>query len=184
MGISSIGQKTAFPIPKAQTKKGKEIKMSEAEKEKLYDTIAEMAKKDAKEGVYMGEDFLKLRKEYVAQVSPDRAQAIAQASRFTEIPIPSSEEIDVFLSMLMHLPYKLNENFVSLANTGHIYDENGDAIVASHWGGGFSAVSTPAENARHDEVKFVYYDAYKEARQKMKAETVKNMSGSMFNEKV
>ena len=183
MGISFIGQKTVSPFQKTHSKKEKETKMSEAEKEKLYNTITEMAKKDAKEGIYMGEDFLKLRKEYVAQVSPDRAQAIAQASHFAEMPIASNKEIDVFLSMLMHLPYKPNTDFISLANTGQIYDKNGDAIVASHYGGGFSAVSTPAEKARHNEVKFAYYDAYKEERQEIKAEAIKNMSGSTFNKK-
>ena len=67
MDITGIAKSHHAGIPKPSSKK--EWKLSDS----LREQIAEYAREDAAQGVYMGNKFLALRKSEVAKVTPDRA---------------------------------------------------------------------------------------------------------------
>ena len=67
MDITGIAKSHHAGIPKPSSKK--EWKLSDS----LREQIAEYAREDAAQNVYMGNKFLALRKSEVAKVAPDRA---------------------------------------------------------------------------------------------------------------
>lgn len=148
------------------------------EKSELEKTVIAMAKKDAADGVYMGDEFMAFRRAYVSEVSPDRASAIAEFTSM--ISNKQSFELDCgpdkWIAMLLGLPYKAEASFSpSGLNTAGIFNQNGELIATYNWQSGWSSVSTSAENARHDELKCIYYNAYHEARQSLKEGKVGNL---------
>ena len=70
MDITEIAKSHHVEIQKmGKASSKKEWKLSDSLREK----IAEYAREDAAQGVYMGNKFLALRKSEVAKVAPDRA---------------------------------------------------------------------------------------------------------------
>lgn len=159
-------------------------------KTNLQDTIIAMAKRDAAKGEYMGKEFTELRQACVSDVSPDRSTAMLQVTSFMESGningYDHDKDIDSWMYILLGLPYKAEGVSDSFGrNTAQIYGENGEMIASYHWENGWTEVPTSAENARSDELKFAYYDAYCKARENMKKSKTLNTSnvsiGSVFN---
>ncbi|MGN0143403.1 MAG: hypothetical protein ACI398_00370 [Clostridium sp.] len=151
-----------------------------SKKSQLEETVIAMAKKDAADGVYMGDEFMELRKAYVSEVSPDRNAAIAEVTaRASEnASFDLDCDLDKWIAMLLGLPYKAECTYsASGLNTAGIFDENGELIATYNWQSGWTSVSTSAENERHDELKSIYYNAYHEARQSLK----EGQTGSLIN---
>ena len=75
MDITGIAKSHHAGIPKPSSKK--EWKLSDS----LREQIAEYAREDAAQNVYMGNKFLALRKSEVAKVAPDRAGVTGRSVR-------------------------------------------------------------------------------------------------------
>ena len=75
MDITGIAKSHHADIPKTSSKK--EWKLSDS----LREQIAEYAREDAAQNVYMGNKFLALRKSEVAKVAPDRASIPSRSVR-------------------------------------------------------------------------------------------------------
>lgn len=149
-------------------------------KSKLEETVIAMAKKDAADGVYMGDEFMELRKAYVSEVSPDRNAAIAEVASMTSenASFDLDCDLDKWIAMLLGLSYKAECSYSSSGlDTAGIFDGNGELIATYNWQSGWTSVSTSAENERHDELKSIYYNAYHEARQSLK----EGQTGSLLN---
>lgn len=172
MVLSALGQvPNRFYQNKQKTKSIINSDVQNTRAQNLKQTVTEMAKKDAANGEYMGAEFVQLRRACVSEVAPDRTAAILQASSMLDSNtwVDYEKELDRYIAMLFGLPYKAEASLPSGQDTAQIYDENGEMIAAYHWQSGWTAVSTSAENARSDELKFMYYDAYHAARNAMKS---------------
>ncbi|MBA4687358.1 MAG: hypothetical protein H2184_09395 [Candidatus Galacturonibacter soehngenii] len=148
----------------------------------LKDKITQLAKEDAKDAVYMGNQYKALLQNEVAKVAPNRAAAMAKAISMmnTEEYIQSSKamrEADHrWLCMLMGLPYKAQFEIGSLGTGAHIFDENGDEIATFTPGVGWQTRSSKEETEVYDSMKFAYYDVYHTAR-----ESIKNVNAPQMN---
>ncbi|WP_414732881.1 hypothetical protein [Acetobacterium carbinolicum] len=162
----------------ASTKKVQEVSDS------LKETIVALAKEDAANAVYMGDQFRTLRMREVEKVAPNRAAAMAKAtaimnSENNAANLKKMEEADYkWIRMLLGLPYKAQFETGPLGTGTHIFDENGDEIATYTPQVGWQTRSSKAENTKSDELKFIYYDAYIEARQAIKNGAVSNTQKS------
>lgn len=152
----------------------------------LKDKITQMAQEDAKNGVYMGNQYQSLLKNEVAKVSPNRAAAIAKANSMmnSDDNIKKLKEMyeadDRLLKMMFGLPYKAQFQAGPLGTGAHIFDENGDEIATFTPNVGWQTRSSRAEQAVYDDMKFAYYSAYHEARAALKAKDI-SVNGQSLN---
>jgi hypothetical protein len=153
------GIKNTHPAAgKASSKKGWKLTDS------LREKITVLAKEDAAQNVYMGNQFLALRKSEVAKVAPDRAALIGRMNRATA-DMKQIEEADRrWLCILFGEPYEAE--FQSGGGV-HVYDENGDEILTYTAGVGWHEKESKAETEVHGALKAAYYDAYHAARQEI-----------------
>lgn len=139
----------------------------------MSDTLREQvegyARADAARGVYMGKEFMELRKAEVAKAAPDRAalkKAAADPSLLREI-----REGD---ERMLRLRFGLSrEDKYSVRGCGsalHLYNEDGEEVLTYTAGAGWQEKESPEETAVHRVLKAVYYDAYHAARQAMAGE--------------
>ena len=150
MDITGIAKSHHAGIPKPSSKK--EWKLSDS----LREQIAEYAREDAAQGVYMGNKFLALRKSEVAKVAPDRAALMGK------IDMKEIREADErWLRLLFGEPYEAEFQFGGV----HVYDGNGDEVLTYTAGVGWHEKESKAETQVRGALKAAYYDAYHAARQ-------------------
>ena len=138
-----------MPIPKVQ-------------KEPLREQIAEYAREDAAQNVYMGNKFLALRKSEVAKVAPDRAALMGK------IDMKEIREADErWLRLLFGEPYEAKFQSEGSGSAIHVYDENDDEILTYTAGVGWHEKESKAETQVHRALKAAYYDAHHAARQEI-----------------
>ncbi len=135
----------------------------------LRKKITALAREDAAQGVYMGNQFLALRKSEVAKVAPDRAALMGKVSqRMADMGnMKQIEEADRrWLCLLFGEPYEAR--FQS-GGAAHVYDENGDEVLNYTAGVGWHEKESRAETEVHGALKAAYYGAYHAARQEINA---------------
>ena len=152
MDITGIAKSRHADIPKASSKK--EWKLSDS----LREQIAEYAREDAAQNVYMGNKFLALRKSEVAKVAPDRAALMGKVDMKT---IREADERR--LHLLFGEPYEAEFQ----SGAVHVYDGNGDEVLTYTAGVGWHERESKAETQVHGALKAAYYAAYHAARQEI-----------------
>ena len=166
MGALLIGGcRTASGTP-SRGVSGKGWRLSEGLREK----IVSLATEDAARGVYMGEDLLRLRREEVQGVAPDRAalkrsfgEAAAAADR--ELLRVIKEGDRRMLCLLAGVPYQGELRPGGTGTALHIRDAGGEEILTYTAGTGWQEKPSRAENQVHGVIKAVYYEAWQTARQ-------------------
>ena len=154
MDITGIAKSHHAGIPKPSSKK--EWKLSDS----LREQIAEYAREDAAQNVYMGNKFLALRKSEVAKVAPDRAALMGK------IDMKEIREADErWLRLLFGEPYEAEFQSGGV----HVYDGNGDEVLTYTAGVGWHEKESKAETQVHGALKAAYYDAFRSARQEINA---------------
>ena len=151
-GIAKSHQANRIAAGKPSARK--EWKLSDS----LREQIAEYAREDAAQSVYMGNKFLALRKSEVAKVAPDRAALMGK------IDMKEIREADErWLRILFGEPYEAEFQ----PGAVHVYDGNGDEVLTYTAGVGWHEKESKAETQVHGALKAAYYDAYHAARQEI-----------------
>lgn len=172
MNINSIS--SGFNMMSSEKSKITSTKKVQEASDSLKETIVALAKEDAANTVYMGDQFRTLRRREVEKVAPNRAAAMAKATAIMNSEnnaesLKKMEEADYkWIRMLLGLPYKAQFETGPLGTGAHVFDENGDEIATYTPQVGWQTRSSKTENSKSDELKFIYYDAYIEARHAMK----------------
>ncbi len=152
---------------------GKSWKMSDPLREK----IIEYAKEDAAQNVYMGDQFLALRKSEVAKVAPDRAALIGKIGQDLAYMKKIREADKRWLCFLFGEPYEAEFQSEGMGSAVHVYDRNGDEILTYTAGVGWHERESKAETEVHWALKSAYYDAYRAARQEINAGARREVRG-------
>jgi len=155
-------------------------KTSEKNKWQLTDSLKEkivkLAKKDAKNNVYMGNEFMNLRKSEVAKVAPNRAALIGRFSQSMSSgnmgDMKEIQEADKrWLCILFGIPYEAEYQGEGTGSAIHIYNEGGEEVLTYTQGVGWHEKETKAETSVHSALKSVYYEAYHDARKALNTGT-------------
>ena len=153
-------------------------KTSEKNKWQLTDSlkekIVELAKKDAKNNVYMGNEFMNLRKSEVAKVAPNRAALMGKFNQSMSSgnmgDMKEIQEADKrWLCILFGIPYEAEYQGEGTGSAIHIYNEGGEEVLTYTQGVGWHEKETKAETGVHSALKSAYYEAYHNARELLKA---------------
>ena len=160
-------QKTGKPSSK------KEWKLSDS----LREQIAEYAREDAAQNVYMGNKFLALRKSEVAKVAPDRAALMGKVSQEMADMKEIREADERWLRLLFGEQYEAKFQSDGTGSAVHVYDGNGDEILTYTAGVGWHEKESKAETQVHGALKAAYYDAFRAARQEINAGVVEVQGG-------
>lgn len=124
--------------------------------------IIEQAIKDQAEGVFQNKSdgYRNLQKRYVSEVSPDRKGIITEGLKRIAQEC-NRKSID---TMELLLTGKIKYHNKSVSSTYiEFYDSNGE-MVAKYSNGGWTVVTTEAESSRQMEMRLIYNDAWKQAR--------------------
>ena len=156
-------QKTGKPSSK------KEWKLSDS----LREQIAEYAREDAAQNVYMGNKFLALRKSEVAKVALDRAALMGKLNQNMADMKEIREADERWLRLLFGEPYEAKFQ----SGAVHVYDGNGDEVLTYTAGVGWHEKEPKAETQVHGALKAAYYDAFRAARQEINAGIVEVQGG-------
>lgn len=140
-------------------------KLTDSIKEK----ITELAKKDAKNNIYMGNEFMNLRKAEVAKVAPNRAALIGKFNQSMNSgnmgDMKKIQEADKrWLCILFGIPYEAGYQGEGTGSALHIYNEEGEEVLTYTQGVGWHEKETKAETSVHSALKSAYYEAYHDAR--------------------
>ena len=157
MDITGIAKSHHAGIPKPSSKK--EWKLSDS----LREQIAEYAREDAAQNVYMGNKFLALRKSEVAKVAPDRAALTGKVNQEMADMKEIREADRRWLCLLFGEPYEAEFQSGGV----HVYDGNGDEVLTYTAGVGWHEKESKTETQVHGALKAAYYDAYHAARQEI-----------------
>ena len=164
-------------------------KTSEKNKWQLTDSlkekIVELAKKDAKNNIYMGNEFMNLRKAEVAKVAPNRAALIGKFNQSMSSgnmgDMKEIQEADKrWLCILFGIPYEAEYQGEGTGSALHIYNEEGEEVLTYTQGGGWHEKETKAETGVHSALKLTYYEAYHDARKALNTGT----NAEIINENV
>ena len=161
MNITGIAKSHHAGIPKPSSKK--EWKLSDS----LREQIAEYAREDAAQNVYMGNKFLALRKSEVAKVAPDRSALMGKLNQNMADMEKIREADERWLRLLFGEPYEAKFQSEGTGSAVHVYDGNGDEILTYTAGVGWHEKESKAETQVHGALKAAYYDAYHAARQEI-----------------
>ena len=161
MDITGIAKSHHAGIPKPSSKK--EWKLSDS----LREQIAEYAREDAAQNVYMGNKFLALRKSEVAKVAPDRAALMGKVSQEMADMKTIREADERWLRFLFGEPYEAKFQSEGTGSAVHVYDGNGDEVLTYTAGVGWHEKESKTETQVHGALKAAYYDAYHAARQEI-----------------
>ena len=152
------GIKGIYPAAsKASSRKGWKLTDS------LREKITALAREDAAQGVYMGNQFLALRKSEVAKVAPDRAALMGKVSQEMADMKTIREADERRLRLLFGEPYEAKFQSGGV----HVYDGNGDEVLTYTAGVGWHEKESRAETEVHGALKAAYYGAYHAARQEI-----------------
>ena len=140
----------------------------------LKDRIVELAREDAQSGIYMGNEFMSLRKSEVAKVAPNRAALIGKFNQSMSSgnmeDMKKIQEADKrWLCILFGIPYEAEYQGEGTGSAIHIYNEGGEEVLTYTQGVGWHEKETKAETGVHSALKSAYYVAYHEARKLLKA---------------
>ncbi len=160
-GIAKSHQANRIAAGKPSSKK--EWKLSDS----LREQIAEYAREDAAQNVYMGNKFLALRKSEVAKVAPDRSALMGKLNQEMADMKEIREADERWLRLLFGEPYEAKFQSEGTGSAIHVYDENGDEILTCTAGVGWHEKESKAETQVHGALKAAYYDAYHAARQEI-----------------
>ncbi len=170
MDITEIAKSHHVGIQKmGKASSKKEWKLSDSLREK----IAEYAREDAAQGVYMGNKFLALRKSEVAKVAPDRAALMGKVSQEMADMKEIREADERWLRLLFGEPYEAKFQ----SGAVHVYDGNGDEVLTYTAGVGWHEKESKAETQVHGALKAAYYDAFRAARQEINGGAVEMQGG-------
>lgn len=147
-------------------------KLTDSIKEK----ITELAKKDAKNNIYMGNEFMNLRKAEVAKVAPNRAALIGKFNQSMNSgnmgDMKEIQEADKrWLCILFGIPYEAEYQGEGTGSAIRIYNEGGEEVLTYTQGVGWHEKETKAETSVHSALKSVYYEAYHDARKALNTGT-------------
>ena len=154
-------------------------KTSEKNKWQLTDSlkekIVELAKKDAKNNIYMGNEFMNLRKAEVAKVAPNRAALIGKFNQSMSSgnmgDMKEIQEADKrWLCILFGIPYEAEFQGEGTGSAAHVYNECGEEVLTYTEGVGWQEKETKAESQVHSALKMTYYEAFSEARKALNSE--------------
>lgn len=142
----------------------------------LKEKIVELAKKDAKNNIYMGNEFMNLRKAEVAKVAPNRAALIGKFNQLMSSgnmgDMKKIQETDErWLCILFGIPYEAESQGEGTGSALHIYNEEGEEVLTYTQGVGWHEKETKAETSVHSALKSVYYEAYHDARKALNTGT-------------
>lgn len=142
----------------------------------LKEKIVELAKKDAKNNVYMGNEFMNLRKSEVAKVAPNRAALMDKFNQSMSSgnmgDMKAIQEADRrWLCILFGIPYEAEYQGEGTGSAIHIYNEGGEEVLTYTHGVGWHEKETKAETRVHSALKSVYYEAYHDARKALNTGT-------------
>lgn len=172
--ISNSTPKLSSSKLSSPAKSGKSARTAEnAITEELTKKIQDMAKEDAKKGIYMGNEFCQVTDAHMRKfVSPDRAGPIAQANammnRLFDEHAPMLELLD---RLLGNNTVKIQHDPTCHGQTAEIRDSNGEVIATYNtFGGGWCPSQTKEEGKFYSETAAIYAEAFKAARAEMKAE--------------
>lgn len=170
---------TASPLRQAGGLIGKR-RPANAMTEQYVAQIEAYAQRDAQAGLYMSPGYIAMEKAYMAaNVSPDRAGAIAKATAQMNQPGPREETYDWFCEML-DIPYETDVQRGLLGPYAQIYDENGEMIAAyTPNGSGWTMVPTKAEEAFWQTANQIYYAAHQAAKQALQPEPAAGQTFSL-----
>ena len=169
MDITGIAKSHHAGIQKTgKASSKKEWKLSDS----LREQIAEYAREDAAQGVYMGNKFLALRKSEVAKVAPDRAALMGKVSQEMADMKTIREADRRWLCLLFGEPYEAEFQSEGTGSAVHVYDGNGDEVLTYTAGVGWHEKESKAETQGHGALKAAYYDAFRAARQEINAGAV------------
>ena len=155
-------------------------KTSEKNKWKLTDSlkekIVELAKKDAKNNIYMGNEFMNLRKAEVAKVAPNRAALIGKFNQSMSSgnmgDMKKIQEADKrWLCILFGIPYEAEFQGEGTGSAAHVYNECGEEVLTYTEGVGWQEKETKAESQVHSALKSTYYEAFCDARKALNTGT-------------
>ena len=156
---------------KASSRKGWKLTDS------LREKITALAREDAAQGVYMGNQFLALRKSEVAKVAPDRAALMGKVSQEMADMKTIREADRRWLCLLFGEPYEAKFQSEGTGSAVHVYDGNGDEVLTYTAGVGWHEKESKAETQVHGALKAAYYDAFRAARQEINAGAVEMQGG-------
>lgn len=154
-------------------------KISEKSKWQLTDSlkekIVELAKKDAKNNVYMGNEFMNLRKAEVTKVAPNRAALIGKFNQSMSSEnmgdMKEIQEADKrWMCILFGIPYEAEFQGEGTGSAAHVYNECGEEVLTYTEGVGWQEKETKAESQVHSALKSTYYEAFCDARKALNSE--------------
>ncbi|MCM1541463.1 MAG: hypothetical protein NC121_09385 [Blautia sp.] len=164
-GIAKSHQMGSTSAEKASSKKGWKLTDS------LREKVTALAKEDAAQNVYMGNQFLALRKSEAAKAAPDRAALIGRMNRAMSGDMADMKKIreadERWLCILFGEPYEAGFQSEGTGSAVHVYDGNGDEILTYTAGVGWHEKESKAETEVHGALKAAYYDAFRAARQEI-----------------
>lgn len=141
----------------------------------VINTIREFAKKDAKIGDYMSDEYNNFQRTYVQQhISPNRSALMAKASPL----VPNSKDaINSFLRYYGLIDVDLIEIFLGSErysasrkmNYVSVKDKHGVEILSWSQNAGWLSHPSPEEEAFWDMETAIYAEAFSEARAEMRA---------------
>lgn len=133
-------------------------------------------KTSEKNNVYMGNEFMNLRKAEVAKVAPNRAALIGKFNQSMSSgnmgDMKKVQEADKrWLCILFGIPYEAEYQGEGTGSALHIYNEEGEEVLTYTQGVGWHEKETKAETSVHSALKSVYYEAYHDARKALNTGT-------------
>ncbi len=163
--ISAVKVSGSFDGSVKKTSEKNKWQLTDSLKEK----IVELAKTDAKNNVYMGKEFMNLRKSEVDKVAPNRAALIGKFNQSMSSgnmgDMKEIQEADKrWLCILFGIPYEAEYQGEGTGSALHVYNEGGEEILTYTQGAGWHEKETKAETGVHSALKAVYYEAYYDAR--------------------
>ena len=137
--------------------------------------IQEQAKKDAKAGVYMSEDYVQYSLSHMRRtVSPNRSKPVAQAAAYIQ---KASNRYGTLLARLLW-GYSMKAYVGGFHPTAEVYAPNGEMIAAYTTAGTWKEIPTAAEEKFMSEAASVYLEAFRAARAEMKSASQATAGGS------
>ena len=113
----------------------------------------------------------------VQQVAPDRAALMGKVSQEMADMKTIREDDRRWLCILFGEQYEARFQSEGMGSAVHVYDGNGDEVLAYTAGVGWHEKESKAETQVHGALKAAYYDAYHAARQEINAGAVEMQGG-------
>lgn len=130
----------------------------------VVENIRRMARKDAKKGVYMDEEYVAYRYAYKNQhISPDRPKLLMGLNKILSTLPHIVNRFQTFSLMGCRATVDFYSSFSAF------YNSNGEKIMTCDSDGDVMEFPTKAESKYYSETTAVYAEAYDAARAEMKA---------------